>query len=97
MLVTEQGVQQLKRKVQEQEEQLSCAQRSGKDLQAQLLAQAQTGHAAQRDAAQLKVRLEIAYVLSLPPEQTRLRVTNHISKPQLVNTVDVGLLNIDSW
>ena len=49
--------QQLKKKLQNQEEELRCAHRSGKDLQSQLMLQTQTGHAAHRDATQLKVSL----------------------------------------
>ena len=52
-----QEVQQLKKKLQNQEEELRCVHRSGKDLQGQLMLQTQTGHAAQKDATKLKVSL----------------------------------------
>ncbi len=52
-----QEVQELKKKLQSQEKELSCAHRSGKDLQCQLVLQTQTGHAAQKDATKLKVSL----------------------------------------
>jgi len=52
-----QEVQQLKQKVQRQEEEVRCANRSDKELQSQLMLQTQTGHAAQKDATKLKVSL----------------------------------------
>ena len=52
-----QEVQQLKQKLQRQEEEVRCALRSGKEVQSQLMLQTQTGHAAQRDATKLKVSL----------------------------------------
>ncbi len=52
-----QEVQQLKKKLQSQEEELRCVHRSGKDLQGQLMLQTQTGHAAQKDATKLKVSI----------------------------------------
>ena len=50
-----QEVQQLLKKLQGEEEQLSSAKRSVKELQSQLLVQSQTSHAAQQSATQLKV------------------------------------------
>ena len=50
-----QEVQQLLKKLQGEEEQLSSAKRSVKELQSQLLAQSQTSCAAQQNATQLKV------------------------------------------
>jgi len=52
-----QEVQQLKQKVQSQEEEVRCAHRSGREVQSQLMLQTQTGHAAQKDATKLKVSL----------------------------------------
>lgn len=56
-----QEVQQLKKKVQSQEEEVRCAQRSGKEVQSQLMLQTQTGHAAQKDAAKLKASEHIEH------------------------------------
>ena len=50
-----QEVQQLLKKLQGEEEQLSSAKHSVRVLQTQLLAQSQTSHAAQQNATQLKV------------------------------------------